>query len=261
MITILTPTYNRAHTLGRLFFSLETQNDRRFEWIVVDDGSTDSTKQLLSEFISKSTFSMQVVNQENSGKHAAINSGVINSKSEWIFIVDSDDALTQDAVFSRYQELRSIGTDINGLCFPRRFFKGKLVGRSVNCSGPISLHPSQAGSFFQGDLAYVFRRDSLLKYPFPLIPGERFVPELYIWNIIGDNGKILYFADKAIYECEYLSDGYSANFSSNLFRNPQGFLLFYVTQAPREFSWLGKLKCLYRCLQCIFFIVFKGNAK
>jgi hypothetical protein len=261
MITIITPTYNRAYTLERLYFSLKDQDSHKFEWVVVDDGSTDRTKLLLSDFVSSSPFQTQVVSQSNSGKHAAINAGVSMSSGEWVFIVDSDDALTHDAISTIYKNIQNVSADVVGLCFRRRFFQGEIVGDVVDLPNPSSLKPSEVGRLFKGDLAYVFRRNALLKFPFPLIPGERFVPELYIWNMIGDDGDILYFGDKAIYECEYLEDGYSANFESNLRRNPQGFLLFYVTQASREPTCLGRLKCLIRCIQCVFFIVSKGNTR
>ena len=98
----------------------------------------------------------------------------------------------------------------------------------------------------------------MLRHPFPVIPGERFIPELYIWNRIGDEGEIIFFPGKIIYLCEYLPDGYTANFAANLRRNPQGFLLFYATQLHRERRWLDKAKCFVRCLQCLARLAVRG---
>ncbi len=115
------------------------------------------------------------------------------------------------------------------------------------------MTPTDAGRFFVGDLAYVFSRKVMLSNLFPVIEGEKFVPELYIWNKISDQGNILYFPNDAIYLCEYMPDGYTENFWQNLRRNPKGFGLFYRAQFFRERSFVAKLKCLIRAGQCYFY--------
>lgn len=260
MVSIITPTFNRAHTLPRLFQSLQAQEDKNFEWIVVDDGSTDDTATLLEEFQNLQVCPMIVLSQENSGKHVAVNNGVRAAQGEWIVILDSDDALTPDAVSTILQTKEDHESKI-GFCFRKEYFQGGLVGKKFSSDKSFCLHPSQANKVFQGDLAFVFQREVMLDFPFPVIPGEIFVPELYIWNLIGDQGDILCFPTKSIYFCEYLADGYSANFKANFQRNPQGFLLFYVTQLHREQQWLGKGKCLIRSLQCLLRLGLKGVQK
>ena len=257
-LTILTATFNRAHTLRRLYQSLQDQTDRRFEWTIIDDGSTDGTQDLLAEFKRLDSLPIRVLRQENAGKHAAINVGIRESRGEWIFIVDSDDVLTSDAVFTILHACTS-SVVRTGVCFRKGYLQGGVVGRSPQLHAPAFMHPTDAGRIFCGDLAYVFRREVMLRHFFPVIPGESFVPELYIWNRIGDEGDILFFPDKVIYLCEYLPDGYTANYAANLRRNPQGFLLFYATQVHRERRWLGKVKCLIRCLQCLTYLVLKGG--
>lgn len=215
MISILTPTYNRAHTLRRLFESLIAQDEQRFEWIVIDDGSTDGTSILLTEFTSHSALNMQVVSQSNNGKHVAINVGVGVARGDWVFIVDSDDCLTPDAIskISRFIE-RSCCSDLAGVCYRRASFDSTMIGADISPAlGDVSfMHPTEAGQFYQGDLAYIFKRDALLVHPFPFFKNEIFVPELLIWNKIGDQGKIAYHHREVIYLCEYLPDGLSANF-------------------------------------------------
>jgi len=256
MITVLTPTYNRAHTLIRVYQSLSAQTDLRFEWLVVDDGSTDETQGLLKSLLPQASFAMRIVGQANGGKHVAINTGSRLAQGEWILILDSDDALTSDAIATVNTEIvRNPGPDILGVCFRKAFFDGELIGEKDVQTSPLFLHPTEAGELFKGDLAYIFRRSSLQSRPFPIILGERFVPELYIWNKIGDDGKILFFPDKAIYLCDYMPDGYSANFSKNLQRNPKGFLIYYRSQFCRERSMLRKLKCLIRSLQCFCYVL------
>lgn len=258
MITVLTPTYNRAHTLERAFRSLAAQTDVRFEWLVVDDGSSDGTQALLQSLIPQACFGMRVVCQENGGKHVAINTGSGLAHGEWILILDSDDALLPDAIAAINKEVgEDPGPDISGLCFRRIHFDGGLVGVNSVRESRLFLHPTEASEIFKGDLAYVFRRSSLQSHPFPVIPGEVFFPELYVWNRIGDEGRILYFPDQAIYLCDYLPDGYSANFPRNLRRNPRGFLIYYRSQISRERTALRKVKCLVRALQCWWHVLVK----
>ncbi len=139
------------------------------------------------------------------------------------------------------------------MCFRKAYFDGELVGKPSEESR-VFLHPTEASGLFRGDLAYVFRKSALRSCPFPVIPGEIFFPELYVWNQIGDQGRILFFPGKAIYLCEYLPDGYSANFKRNLARNPQGFLIYYRAQLRRETNVVRRLKCFVRAMQCLGYI-------
>lgn len=256
MITVLTPTYNRMNTLPRLFDSLCAQSNRAFEWLVVDDGSTDGTENLVHEITSDRDFPTRYVRQSNGGKHVAINTGVSLAKGDWILIVDSDDALTDDAIERLYQAIsENADSDLSGVCFRKALFDGTLLGVAGVEEGGMFLHPTEAGLFFKGDLAYAFCTSALKRHPFPIVKGEKFVPELYIWNKIGDEGKILYFPNKVIYLCEYLADGYSKNFTTNLKRNPRGFLMFYRSQFFRERSLIGRAKCGLRALQCLLYAV------
>ena len=96
-ITVLTPTYNRAHTLPRLYKSLCRQTDFTFAWLIVDDGSNDETKTTIDRF-EKKKFSIKYVYKNNGGKHTAINEGMKYVNTEYTFIVDSDDYLKENAI-------------------------------------------------------------------------------------------------------------------------------------------------------------------
>jgi len=98
MITILTPTYNRKHTLRRAYDSLINQTNKDFEWLVIDDGSKDDTKELIDEFISENKITIKYFFKENGGKHTALNFGTNKAKGELVLILDSDDYLSNDAI-------------------------------------------------------------------------------------------------------------------------------------------------------------------
>ena len=255
MLTILTATYNRYNTLLRLYDSLESQCNKDFEWLVVDDGSSDDSILLLNALRFVASFPVRVLHQNNSGKHVAINNGVSVITNDWVFMVDSDDFLPPDAVEMFFSDLKRSNNKFVGYCYRKADVFGEIVGRKIdNSINDFSIMtPTQAGNFYSGDLAYVFMTSILAKYPFPTFIGEKFVPELLVWNRIADEGDIAFYHHKIIYFCEYLQDGYSANFDMNLRKNPRGFGCYYKHQFLRECSFVRKLKCAVRYIQCVYF--------
>ena len=242
LISIITPTYNRAYTLDRLYNSLVTQDSEKFEWIIIDDGSTDETRKKCLGYINDSIFKIQYYKQNNSGKPAAINLGVTKAVGDYIFIVDSDDALTLNAIGTIYDCIvkYTVASDFefSGLGFRKSFFDGKMLGKHIerNTNSPMLLHSTDCNNLFKVDLAYCFKRELMIKYPFPKFKDEKFVPELFIWNKITDVAKIIFFPNVVVYYCEYLADGLTNNFKKQLRHNPIGFAVYYKDQFHREHS-------------------------
>ena len=130
--TVFTPTYNRVNTLPRCYTSLLSQDFKDFEWLIVDDGSTDNTKELIESFISENKINIRYVYQVNSGKHVATNKGVDLAQGKYFFILDSDDALTSSSLTNLLNAYNSIPemqkesfTGVEGLSYT---FDGKLIG-------------------------------------------------------------------------------------------------------------------------------------
>ncbi len=267
MLSIVTPTYNRMQTLQRLYDSICQQNvqdNNVYEWIVVDDGSSDNTKLLIQNFIDEDKIKIKYCYQENAGKPSAINTGVLISSGNYIFIVDSDDLLTEDAIATLLNaDLIAANGSSNvysGFCFRKANLDGSILGREViggeEC---LPMTATECSNHFMADLAYIFKRDFLCGNKFPKFNNETFVPELYIWNKITDIAPILVYPKKIIYLCEYMEDGLSHNFSSELKKNPKGFGLFYKDQIKREKKIIEKFKKTIRWLQCVSYSTFKLN--
>ena len=256
MISVLTTTYNRAYTLPRLYESLCMQRSKNFEWVIVDDGSEDDTRTMISLWCQETSVSIRYLCQENSGKMLAVNKGVEAARGNYILIVDSDDMLTPDAIECVLNILKKHDEEERGYIFRRENFSGQIIGNRLSQSR-LSLTPTEASRRLNGDLAYVLPRKMLKKYPFPAIPGEKFVPELYIWNKIGDDIPFFCYPQKVIYRCEYLSDGYSHNFLKIFKANPRGFLLFYKDQFFREKGLSRKVKMLLRTIQGYVYLLLK----
>ena len=105
MITVFTPTFNRAYKLSELYKSLQRQTYKNFEWLIIDDGSTDNTEHLFNKWKNETnSFRITYIKQKNGGKHRAINKGVQLAKGKLFFIVDSDDFLAAFAL-QRIQEV------------------------------------------------------------------------------------------------------------------------------------------------------------
>lgn len=261
-ITIFTPTYNRAYIIGQLYQSLCNQDSFHFEWLIVDDGSTDNTKELVSSFIGEGVVNIRYVYQENGGKQRAINKGVQLADGELFFIVDSDDCLTPDAVSSVEKAWNTLldKTGYAGFCFRRLNLEvNKILG------GPFPEFIFDATSLelaysysLNIDKAEVFLTNVLKKFPFPEIDGEKFVPEALVWYRIADEGLKLHCIDYGIYCCKYLPDGYTRNFSSNLKRNNKGFFLFYkeLLHYDQPSFYPDKVKAFVRMMQCVYFRLF-----
>lgn len=97
-VTILTPSYNRAHTLPRVFESLQKQTYKAFEWLVIDDGSTDNTKELVEEFQQIADFKIRYYHHENQHKFLTFFRGIDLAEGKYFSPLDSDDAILPDSI-------------------------------------------------------------------------------------------------------------------------------------------------------------------
>lgn len=258
MITVFTPTYNRAYCLGNLYESLLCQTKKDFEWLVVDDGSTDNTKELIERWKMTGKLNIHYERIKNGGKANAINFGVQRAEGELFFIVDSDDILMNSALekIEALEKTISTKTGFAGLCFRRGNFSGELLGKKleVNVCEATSLEIAYKYGLVC-DKAEVFYTEVLKNYPFPEIKGCKFCPEALIFNRIARDGLKLKIQDDVIYLCEYMNDGYTKNFMRNLKNNAAGFApyykeLFFTKGVPL----IVHAKAFARYLQCICFM-------
>lgn len=226
LLTIITPTYNRAENILNLYKSLESQTNKDFCWLVVDDGSLDDTFNVISNLKGNASFEITCLRKENGGKHTALNYGIKEIKTELTMIVDSDDIITEDAVqniidihnkYSSYKEISSY-----------TFLKGYSDGRVIV---PIDKDEFVANYIDYrikknrpGDMAEIFKTKFLKKHPFPEFDGEKFISEDVVWIEIGKISNSVY-VNKVIYICEYLSGGLTDNDKKMKFASPLGSMM------------------------------------
>lgn len=224
MIAILTPTYNRAYTLKKVYDSLVRQTNKNFVWVIVDDGSLDDTKSLVDKFILDKKIKINYYYKDNGGKHTAINFGMKKINTKYVLILDSDDTLCEDCVeivFNKWKEYES-NKKIGCLSFLKVFDNGKVIGKKYNEEEVVSNHIDfRYNRNLLGDMCEVFRCDVLKKYPFPVIKNERFLSEAIVWNRIAYDYDTVYI-NYPIYVAEYLSDGLTTNSLKLRYNNPNG---------------------------------------
>lgn len=244
MITIFTPTYNRAYTLKRLFQSLVSQTNQDFEWLVIDDGSTDNTESLINSFMLDDQIRIRYFKQVNGGKHRAINKGVKLAKGELFFIVDSDDYLDNNAVelISNCFLLIEDRDDIAAVTGLKAYFDGSRVGGdTLFNSGVFSLFYFRYRLKIMGDLAEVFKTCVLKEFPFPEIENEKFCPEALVWYQIAKKYNY-YFLNEKIYYCEYIADGLTANILRARVKSPISSFMCYNEVRKCDVPLLIKIK-------------------
>lgn len=238
MITIFTPTYNRAHLLPRLYKSICKQDCMDFEWLVIDDGSIDDTAKLFDEWTTKEhPFSLIYKKVQNGGKQRAINLATDIACGEYFFIVDSDDALAPNAVsFIKYAfaTLPNGDDSFIGISGRRVCFDGGVLRQKPNIDPSIGyvdcLNIERSKYSLQADMAEVFYTKKLKKYKFPVWKGEIFTPEAVVWDQMALDGYRMRWFDAPIYYCEYQQGGLTHSTWPLLGHNPMGYAMLFNTQ-------------------------------
>lgn len=225
-LTIITPTYNRADHLQSLYKSLRSQTNMNFKWLVVDDGSTDDTEQVIQEFIADEQINIQYVKRENGGKHRALNTGIAAIETELTFIVDSDDHLPEDAVeiILMYHDKYRNTPELCGYSFLRCYEDGSVNTAYFKKDEEISSYRDvRINGNIGGDKAEVFYTKILKQFPFPEYNGEKFLPEDLVWMQMSGPYRMVHI-NRCIYIGEYLDGGLTRSGRSMKIHSPKGMM-------------------------------------
>lgn len=248
--TIFTPTYNRAREIENLYNSLKSQESKNFEWLVVDDGSTDNTEEKIKKFInSKNDFPIRYIKQSNGGKHRAINKGLDYANGIVFFIVDSDDTIKQNAVAMLEYYVKSVSGSTEkfaGVAGLKADKFDNVIGERpqeeyIDCSNLERYEKN-----LLGDKAEAYFTEVLKRYKFPEFEGETFLTECVVWHKIAYDGYKIRWFNKVIYTCEYQEDGLTKNLKELNRKNNKGYLLNIKTDLMyRKLSIREKLAYIY----------------
>lgn len=231
LITVFTPLYNRAKSIYKVYESLCQQSCYDFEWLVINDGSTDNSDIIMNEILQNhnSSFPISYFYQENKGLTRTINKALELAKGILLFRLDSDDYALSDAI-QNISDCYSLIIDDNSLC--------SITFLSQRCNGQVNgIHPFSEitrSNFAEyrdkyrakGDRAEVMKIDVYKNFKYPEIFGEKFCPEGVVWNRLAMQYDTLYIP-KAIYVKGDYDDSITANVYQCLRRNAKGVTLYY----------------------------------
>ena len=258
--TVFTPTYNREKLIHRVFESLMKQTFKDFEWLIVDDGSNDNTKEIVEKFKKEANFPIRYIYQENGGKHRAFNRGVKEAQGELFLTADSDDYFLANALETLKHYWDLIPTDekkdfsaVTGLCVDDN---GNVVGDKY----PKDIFDSNS---FETNFVYKIkgekwgfqRTDVLKKFPFQEFEGEKFIAESSVWFAISKKYKTRYI-NKPLRIYEINSDSLSSNTILLRVNNSKGMFYSYAQAFNLPIPWRYKLKSM---INCIRFSLYKKN--
>lgn len=226
LITIITPTYNRCHTLPVCYDSLCKQTDQRFHWMIIDDGSTDSTEKLVNEWISESLISIEYRKKNNGGKASALNVGISLLRTKYAVCLDSDDYFFPEAIELALHQLESQENDQKscGLLALRNNPDGSVMG---NRPIPTSYRTITAFDIFlvldlNTELICFYKSSILKQYSFPVYENEKFVSPAWMQYEITQDYYYYTSWDKFCC-CEYINDGLTKNKQRVIKKNPMGY--------------------------------------
>lgn len=226
LFTVFTPSYNRAHTLPRTFESLKKQDMKCFEWLIVDDGSTDHTAELVKGWLNEDCgFRIRYIYKKNGGMHTAYNTAYANIFTELNVCIDSDDCLAEGAARKIYECWSSVKdkgySGIIGLDADMN--TGAVIGTDFPAEMTETNYSEYYGHGGRGDKKFVFRTDIMKKYPpYPEYEGENYVGIACRFAIIDQDYKMAVL-NEVLCDVEYQMDGHSHSMYKAYLKNPKGF--------------------------------------
>lgn len=261
LLTVFTPTYNRGYILHRLYKSLcdlvDSSFDHRgvvdsrrgvgdladssvdshgledydFEWLVVDDGSTDNTGEIIKGFQQEKRIPVRYFKKTHGGKHAAYNVGLTEARGEFFFNIDSDDCISVDCLHHLKTIAHSIRNNnrLAGYISMKSDRKGNILGAAFDWNLHVASFEELQQSGYKGEYSIIFKTETARRYPFPVIDGEHYMPENVIYNRM--RGYKFFVDNNVMTVCEYLPDGLSSNWNRLRYENPRGFMLYHQEKA------------------------------
>lgn len=258
-ITIYTPTFNRAYILSALYKSLVSQTNKNFNWLIIDDGSTDETQHLIITWKNEKKIQIESIYQKNMGMVAAHNTALENISTELAVCIDSDDFMPADAVGKILKTWEDNASDNNmGLVGLDIYKNGKVIGDSFP-SNLMQLTFSELKHKYKikGDKKYVLRTDLAKKaLPYPYIEGEKFPAPSYLYLLLEKNYKFIVL-NEPLCVVEYLADGNSMNKLKQYRESPNAFALYRLATMEHAYNYKDRFR------QAIHYVSSKmlGNKK
>ena len=229
-ISLLTATYNRKEELKKLYDSLNSnyQTFKDFEWIVMDDGSSDGTKEQLAEWIKTAPFEIKYHYQQNKGKQREINDAIQYVTGDIVMEIDSDDYFVDGALRIIANDYEQLGDkNVYGIVYKR------LLGSKDTTTTPeidnkvITLFDIHNKYGYDFDMSITFKADARKKYFYIVEDEEKFVTEARLYYKLDQLYDGLLFKDINLVSGEYMNEGYSKNIQEIFRKYPKGYYEYF----------------------------------
>lgn len=254
LVTVFTPTFNRAYCLHQVYDSLCRQTSKDFKWLIVDDGSTDNTKDLVQKWMEEGNVEIEYHYKQNGGMHTGHNTAYRLIQTPFNICIDSDDFLTDNAIaiiIANTQDLASNFAGIIGLDADK---KGNIIGTKM----PEDLCKTKLNELYlvhevKGDKKLVYKTAIIKQFsPYPEYPDERFVPLDYIPLLI-DQKYDLKPINEVLCIVEYQPDGSSMNIIKQYRKNPKGFAFSRISRIQFGLTFKERFKNAIHLVSCVIF--------
>jgi len=255
--TVFTPTYNRAYIINRVFDSLMKQTFKDFEWLIVDDGSSDNTQEVIEEFKKTAWFPIRYIYKENGGKHTAYNRGIKEANGELFLVFDSDDSCIGNALERFYFHWNNIPSDKKDKFFAMGALCQDQNGKIIGDKFPEDVFDSDTieSTFkynIQGEKWGFLTTDIAKQYPFKVFENERFVTESSVWFEISKKYKARYI-NEALRIYEINDDSLSFDAVKIRRTSPKGTTYSYLQQLTLNIPFVYKVKAMINCFRFSFY--------
>lgn len=243
MITVFTPTFNRAHLLPKLYESLKNQSDKRFKWLIIDDGSADNTKDVVNTWIVEDRIEIIYHFQENQGMVAAHNTAHYLMNTELCVCIDSDDYMPSDAIQKILNLWLEYGyEDCAGMVGLDAYSNGEIVGTKLPAIKECKFSELYTDYKINGDKKFVHNRKVFNKYlPYPRLGNEKFPVTSYLYLYIEQNHKLLVF-NEVFCIVEYMEDGLSNNLIKQYRESPNSFAFYRTAKMKFALNYKEKFQ-------------------
>jgi len=233
ILTVFTPTFNRAHLLPRVYESLKNQTSKDFLWMIIDDGSTDETKIMVKKWENEKIIEIVYIYKENEGMHSGHNVAYENIITPFNVCIDSDDYMPPRAVEIIIRETDKIKDDpsFSGIIGLDSLENGCLIGTKIpDHLEKIKLNELYLHHGVTGDKKLVYKTSHMQKVPpYPIFAGEKFVPLDYKCLLLDQKYDLLP-VNEVLVIVEYQDDGSSRNMLKQYRRHPRGFAFSRISR-------------------------------
>ena len=256
-LSILTATYNRANYLPKLYESIKENLKYKItpEWIIVDDGSTDETKNIVEEFIQENRIIIKYMYQKNSGKMSAINEAVKIATGDLIVDCDSDDFFSDNGfeIIEKNAEKLFKDEELYGMVFLKKEENGKISGKEFSQKEyKTTMFDLYFKEDINGEKIIVYNSKIRKMYSHQLEHNEKFITEARMYHKMDEKYKLLAI-NEVVEIGSYIEDGYTKNINKTFKENPYGYYMYFKELMQKNMKDVKFSKRLYAIKHYILF--------